>query len=197
MTQGLEISFAQGMTVVLSTIGMYASFLLMIRIFGSRVLARMSSFDLVVTLMMGAIAGRAVLGHTPVLAAGVLGLGTLLVLEVVVGVFRSSHRGNWLLAPPPVMIIEDGAVLKEGLRRAHVTHAEVAGALRQAGVRHVAEVEYGIFESTGAISVLRRGRDVDPELLVDVIRPRSKAQTNLKPPPPGDNDVTDPQTEGP
>lgn len=187
MTHPLEISFTQGITVVLSTVGMYAAFLIMIRVFGSRVLARMSTFDLVVTLMMGAIAGRVVLGHTPVLAAGVLGLATLLLLEVIVGIARASDRATWLLAPPPVMIIEDGAVLKEGMRRSHVTHAEVASALRQAGVRHIAEVKYGIFESTGQISVMRYGREVDPELLVDVMRPGNKSKTKLQPPPSKDD----------
>lgn len=171
MIHGLEITLDEAITVVASTIGMYVAFLLMVRIFGSRVLARMSAFDLVVTLMMGAIAGRAVLGHTPVLAAGVLGLATLLLLEVLVGAGRAHHGSNRLMTPPPVLIIENGVLLEAGMRKAHITTAEVAGALRQAGVLQLKEVQFGVFESTGAISVLPRGPTVDEELLADVIVP--------------------------
>lgn len=180
MIHGLEITFEQGVSVVAATVGMYFAFLIMVRVFGSRVLATMSAFDLVVSLMMGAIAGRVVLGHTPVLAAGVLGLGTLLVLEVIVGQLRLAHHGSKLLTPPPVLIIDDGVLLEDGLRHAHITSAEVAGALRQNGVRHIAEVRYGIFESTGAISILRQGHDVDPELLVGVVTPRRRKPSNWR-----------------
>ncbi|UJH70149.1 hypothetical protein [Ornithinimicrobium sp. INDO-MA30-4] len=48
-------------------------------------------------------------------------------------------------------------------------------------------MKYGIFESTGQISVMRYGREVDPELLVDVMRPGNKSKTKLQPPPSKDD----------
>ncbi|WP_068427429.1 DUF421 domain-containing protein [Piscicoccus intestinalis] len=171
MLATLGITAEQALDVVLSAVGMYAAFLVMVRLFGARVLARMTTFDLVVTLMLGAVAGRVILGNTPVLAAGVVGLGTLLVLEVVVGRLRTIRRFDAWLTPAPILIIADGQLLDAGLRRAHLSQSEVAAALRERGFRHVDEVAYGIFESTGVISLLRPGRDVDPALLVDVHRP--------------------------
>ena len=174
MLADLGITPIEALDVVLSAAGMYVVFLVLVRLFGARVLARMSTFDLVVTLMLGAVAGRAILGETPVLAGGVLGLGTLLVMEVVVGQLRTVPRIHRWFTPNPILIIENGALLDEGLRRAHLTPAEVAGLLRERGVRHVDEVAYGIFEPTGAISLLRRGREVDPELLADVVFPSGR-----------------------
>lgn len=171
MADLLAITPLQAAAVVVSAAGMYVAFLVLVRVFGARVLARMSTFDLVVTLMLGSIAGRVILGNTPVLAAGVLGLGTLLLLEVVVGRLRTIPRIHRWLTPDPILIIDHGAVLEAGLRRAHITIDEVAGALRGQGIRHLDEVAYGIFEPTGAISLLRIGRDVDDRLLVDVVVP--------------------------
>jgi uncharacterized membrane protein YcaP (DUF421 family) len=68
------------LAVVLSAVGIYLAFLLMVRLLGQRVLSRLSTFDAVVAVMLGAVAGRAVLGDTPTLAAGVLALGTLFAL---------------------------------------------------------------------------------------------------------------------
>lgn len=170
----LTISPTEASAVILSAAGMYATFLVMVRVFGQRVLARLSTFDLVITLMLGAIAGRVILGNTPVLAAGVIGLATVLVLEVIVGQVRSTPRVHRWLTPDPILIIENGRVLDEGLRRAHLTLDEVAGALRERGIRQIDEIAYGIFEPTGAISLLKTGLDVDAQLLSGVITPSGR-----------------------
>lgn len=174
MLDPLGITGAQAADVVLSALGIYAAFLLLVRVFGARVLARMSTFDLLVTLMLGSIAGRVVLGETPVLAAGVLGLGTILVLEVVVGQLRTIPSVQRLLMAAPILIIRDGLVLEEGLRRAHLTPAEVTGALRERGYGRVDDVAYGIFEPTGAISLLRTGTEIDPAVLDGVVSPSGR-----------------------
>ena len=165
LSNALQIRPDQVVVVVLATIGMYAAFLFAVRVFGARVLARMSTFDLVVTLMMGAIAGRVVLGHTPVLAAGVVALATLLILEVGVGQIRRSRWGHRTLTSAPIALISGGRLRTAALSEAHVTEAEVIIALRQAGVRNLSEVAYAIFEPTGSISVLRTGAAIDPALL--------------------------------
>ena len=67
--------------VMISAIGAYLGFLLLVRAFGVRVLAKMSSFDTVVIVMYGAVAGRVIIGHPPTLAAGIIGLLTLMGIE--------------------------------------------------------------------------------------------------------------------
>ncbi|WP_435198099.1 DUF421 domain-containing protein [Janibacter sp. GS2] len=163
-----QITLSDAVTVIVATTGMYLAFLVMVRLFGARVLGRMSTFDHVVTLMMGAIAGRVVLGHTPVMAAGVLGLLTLLVLEVGAGQLRTLRWGARVVTPPPVVLLEAGLLRPEAMLRAHVTEPEVLTALRLAGVRSFAEVAFAIFEPTGQISVLRAGARTDPRILADI-----------------------------
>ncbi|WP_040160912.1 DUF421 domain-containing protein [Mobilicoccus massiliensis] len=174
MTELLGITPLQAGAVVVAAAGMYAAFLVLVRVLGARVLARMSTFDLIVTLMLGSIAGRVILGYVPVLEAGIIGLATLLLLEVIVGQLRTNSRVHRWLTPDPILIIDDGVVLDDGLRRAHISLDEVAGALRERGIRQIDEVAYGIFEPTGAISLLKRGLPVDPQLLADVTVPTGR-----------------------
>lgn len=55
--------------MVISTTGLYGAFLLLSRMLGQRVLARLSGFDLLVVIVFGAIIGRAILGQVPTFAA--------------------------------------------------------------------------------------------------------------------------------
>src|SRR5699024_12388842 len=69
---------ADAIRVVISCIAFYFGITLLLRIFGQRTLASLSSFDLAAIIAMGATIGRAILGDTPTLGAGTLGLATLL-----------------------------------------------------------------------------------------------------------------------
>ncbi|KLU08166.1 MULTISPECIES: DUF421 domain-containing protein [Kocuria] len=164
----LGVDAAGALAVVLSAVGIYLAFLLMVRLLGQRVLSRLSTFDAVVAVMLGAVAGRAVLGDTPTLAAGVLGLGTLFALEAAFGRLRSGIRVSALMNNRAVLLMAGDRVLEANLRRVHVVEAELHGALRKAGVRNLGEIACVVFEASGTISVLRRGTPVDPRLLAGV-----------------------------
>ena len=58
----IGLSWTDAISVVLSAIGVYLAFLILIRIVGQRALAAMSSFDFAARIAVGAIMGRAVLG---------------------------------------------------------------------------------------------------------------------------------------
>ena len=67
--------------VLLATIGIYLAFMILVKLFGTRVLTSMTASDAVIIIMFGAVAGRVIVGNPPTLAAGVIGLLTLMVLE--------------------------------------------------------------------------------------------------------------------
>ena len=164
----LGVDAPGALAVVASAVGIYLAFLLMVRVLGQRVLSRLSTFDAVVVVMLGAVAGRAVLGDTPTLAAGVLGLGTLFALEAGFGRLRAGIRVSALMNNRAVLLMAGERVLEANLRRVHVVESELFGALRGAGVRSPDEVACVVFEAAGTISVLRRGTPVDPRLLEGV-----------------------------
>lgn len=155
--------------VVLAAVGIYVAFLLMVRIFGPRSLHGMSTFDAILVIMFGAVAARVILGFTPTLLSGVVGLTTLFILEAVFGAVRATATGSRLLNAKPVLVVADGMPVTSAMKRMHLTEPELNSALRRAGVRARSEVACAIFEPTGHLSILRYGEPIDPLLLDDVI----------------------------
>ena len=81
MWQRLMLSPAEAVAVVLATAGMYWALVVLVRLLGQRALARMSSTDLATAVALGAVIGRAALGYTPTLGAGVIALVTLFTMQ--------------------------------------------------------------------------------------------------------------------
>lgn len=154
--------------VVCATVALYLSFIALVRVLGQRVLSSLSTFDLLVVIVLGAVIGRAALGYTPTLAAGLICIATLVILEGIIGQVRSRPTwGRWVNSQP-VLLMTGSTVLWKHLARYHVTEEELRAALRQVGVRSDREVAAVILEGNGKLSVLRRGVPVDPSMLAGV-----------------------------
>ncbi len=163
------LDWVDAIRVVVSCIVFYGGVLLLVRVLGQRTLASLSSFDLAAIIALGAVIGRAILGDTPTLFAGLLGLATLLILQAVTGQVRRFRRAARVVNSPAVVLMAGDELLLDNMARSHVVADEVYSKLRLAGVRNRSEVACVIMEPTGQISVLRRGAPLDDDLLRGVI----------------------------
>ncbi|QOR46972.1 DUF421 domain-containing protein [Trueperella pecoris] len=161
----LGITGFQALAIVVGTIAMYTFLLVLLRVLGQRVSARLSTYDMAAIIIIGAIAGRATLGHTPTLAGGVVALLTLFSVRAVLGFLRLNPLGNSIINNPPIVVMAGTTIFTEALREAHVSQDELWMALRQAGVRNDDEVAAVVLEPNGSFSVLRRGVPIDPRIL--------------------------------
>lgn len=168
MLEHFSITAIDALSVIVATAGLYWMFVLLVRLLGQRALARMSSTDLAVIIVVGAVIGRAALGETPVLAAGILAMITLFAMQALAGQLRRLIKTAWPLNNAPLLLMAGSGFLEENLRRIHLDEEEVWPKLREAGIRHRSEVAAVILEPTGEISVLRRGIPLDRSLLADV-----------------------------
>jgi uncharacterized membrane protein YcaP (DUF421 family) len=169
MRQLLWISPAESLAVAIATAGMYVAMVLMVRLFGQRILSSLSSFDIAAVVAFGAVIGRAALGDTPRLGGGLVALGTLLVMQAVAGQLRLVRWGDRALMRHPILLMAGSTVVEDNLHRSHITLGDLQSALREAGVRRPGEVAAVVFEPTGRFSVLRRGTPIDPTLLSGVV----------------------------
>ena len=163
MEHNLGIAPLEALWVVLGAAGIYAAFYFFVRAFGLRALASWSTLDKAVVIALGSLLGRVVLGYTPTLAAGVIGLATLFGMLRLERWFREKDIG--FLSSRPVLLMAGSEVLRDGLRQARIVEDELYFKLREAGVRNLGEVAAAILETTGDVTVLRRGQRIDPVLL--------------------------------
>lgn len=168
MLEQLLITPSQALDVIVSTIVIYWAFVILVRVVGQGQLARVSSSDLASAVALGAVIGRAVLGYTPNLAAGLLALLTLFAMQALAGLLHRRSRPHRLIDNRPVLLMAGTQVLHENLRRNHLVEQELWPRLRLAGIRDRSEVACVILEPTGEISVLRRGGPLERRLMSDV-----------------------------
>jgi uncharacterized membrane protein YcaP (DUF421 family) len=151
--------------VVLAAVGLYLTFLVLIRVAGPGPLAGASVADVGVALCLGAVVGRALLGDRPTLAGGAIALATLFAVHTVAR--RAVSRLPWLrrAGAAPVLLVVDGAVLPDDLRAARLTESDLRSKLRTAGVGSYADVAAAVLEPTGGLSVIRAGTAIDDRML--------------------------------
>ncbi|WP_279402593.1 YetF domain-containing protein [Arthrobacter sp. JCM 19049] len=112
-------------------------------------MANLSSFDLAAVVAFGAVIGRAILGYTPTLAAGALGLVTLLVLQALTGQLRRFPRGRAAVNNKAYLLMAGEEFITANLKRTHVSESELLSRLRLSGVRNRSEIACVILEPTG------------------------------------------------
>lgn len=138
-----------------ATTAIYLTFVLLIRVLGTRTLANLSTFDFACMVAVGAVVGRtAVLAH-PNLLTGVVALITLFALQGTLGYIRARERGNRWVNQPPVVLARDGVIDHDALRRVHLVEDELRFAVRRAGLPGLAAIGLVVLESNGSISVIR------------------------------------------
>lgn len=173
-TLGEGLAYYLGLTpvaalaVVITTVVMYFVFILMSRILGQRMLARMSAYDMLLVIALGAIIGRTMIGWVPTLGSGLIVLATLVILEVTVGSLVKYRVFARLFNNPPVLLMAGADFVDLELRRCHVTPSDLRSQLRKAGVRNRSEVAAVILEPTGELSILRRGVPIAREMIAGV-----------------------------
>ena len=151
--------------IIATATGIYLGFMVLAKLFGSRILLAMTASDAVIIIMFGAVAGRVIIGHPPTLAAGLLGLASLMVLEAAFGTLRRFTGWGKLLNRRPVLVVSEGTMLLDAMRTAHLSRTDVLTAVRRAGLGSLSQVQAMVFEPTGTMSVIRTGEPLDPEVL--------------------------------
>jgi uncharacterized membrane protein YcaP (DUF421 family) len=142
--------------IAIRTSVVYLTLLIGLRLTGQRQLGQMSSFDLVLLLIISNAVQNAMVGPDTSLVGGLVAAAVLIVWHQVIDrVRRYSRRASRVIAGEGIMLINSGAVLTEHLGRAGLTMDELLQALREHGVGRVADVRLAVLEPDGAISVIR------------------------------------------
>lgn len=153
--------------VVVAGLAIYVWVIVATRVAGLRSLATMSAFDFAMTVAIGSIIASTILGTAP-LAAALLAVALLYGAQVVVSRLRRRRGLEQLIDNTPRLLMLDGELIETHLTAARVTHDDLRARLRGAGVLHLADVRAVVLETTGDISVLRGGDQLDPWLLEGV-----------------------------
>lgn len=154
--------------IFLTTLGVYAALIALVRLNGLRSFSKMSSHDFAITVAIGSVVASTVMAPSPSLGNGVVALIALFVAKRSLSSLR-RYVDRSPVDNRPLLLMRDGRILDDNLARAQVTRADLRSKLRGANVLRMSEVRAVVMESTGDVSVLHGPREgFDEELLFGV-----------------------------
>ena len=138
----------------LRTAILYLILIGVIRLMGKRQIGQMEPSEFVVTMLVANLASIPMQDSGIPLLSGLVPMLTVLGVELVLSTLcLRSIRLRKLLCGKPVILIENGRILQENLRRTSITLDELTGHLRLKDVLDLKSVQYAILETNGSISV--------------------------------------------
>ena len=136
------------------TIILYGVLILVIRLMGKRQIGQMEASEFVVTMLVANLAAIPIEDAAISLSAGLIPIFTVLGMEVLFSVLSMKSLGfRKFLCGKPVILIENGRIIRENLKRTRVTLDELSVYLRQKDVMDPRQVQYAILETNGILSV--------------------------------------------
>ncbi len=133
----------------------YILLLALMRIFGKRELTQLSVLDLILILLISNAVQNAMTGPDTSVEGGIVAATALfttnLVLKKILNLFPKL---NALINGEPVMLIYQGTIKTENLKKDGISQTELETACREHGVKSIEEVDLAILEIDGNISVL-------------------------------------------
>ncbi|GLC31347.1 YetF domain-containing protein [Clostridium omnivorum] len=141
--------------IFLRTIGAYLLLLLLTRLMGRKLISQMTFFDFTVGITAGTITGVVALGDInsfPYSAAALIIFALLAIASSYLHI--KSFNARKVLNSEPVVLISQGQMVEENMKKCRVTINELMMLLREKSVFNAAEVEFAILETDGILSVL-------------------------------------------
>ena len=133
---------------------LYILLIAVIRLMGKRQIGQMEPSEFVVTMLAANLAAIPMEDVGIPLYSGLIPILTVLGVELVLsGISMGSVRFRRILCGKPVILIENGRILRENLLKTRVTLDELTGHLREKDVLDLTTVQYAILETNGNLSV--------------------------------------------
>jgi uncharacterized membrane protein YcaP (DUF421 family) len=145
------------MDIALRAIVLFFFVLFVTRVIGRRELSSLSPFDLVLLIVLGDAIQQGLTQDDYSVTGAMIAVGTIAALQVGTSyVSFRSEKARVVLEGLPVVIVQDGELVDENLRRERLTRDEVAEEMRMAQIGSFDDVQWAILESNGSISFIKK-----------------------------------------
>ena len=136
------------------TIMVYLVLIFSVRLMGKRQIGQMEASEFVVAMLIADLAAVPMQDGSIPLLSGIVPLLTVLGMEITMSfLILKSVKIRKFLCGKPVILIDNGKLVQDNLRRTRVSVDELTSHLRQKDVLTISDVQYAILETDGNLSV--------------------------------------------
>ena len=148
------------MDTVLRAAVVYLLLLALVALAGKRTLGEMTTFDFVLLLVIAEATQQGLLGQDYSVTGAALVILTLVGIDIALSLVKARYpRMNRLAEGRPVVIVEDGKMLEERVRKERVDEEDILEAARRLqGLERLDQIKYAVLERHGGISIIPRSR---------------------------------------
>lgn len=138
----------------LRTIILYIFIIAGIRLMGKRQVGELEPSELVLALLIADLAAVPMQDFGIPLLSGLLPILTLLALSLLLSQLSlRSLRLRALICGTPVILIRNGQLQQDAMRKNRYTIDELMEELREQGISRIEDVKYAVLENSGQLSV--------------------------------------------
>ncbi|MDX6022096.1 DUF421 domain-containing protein [Scandinavium sp. V105_16] len=144
------------METVFRALGIYLILLIVFRIAGRRALMQMTSFDLILLLIISEATQQALLGDDFSVTGAALTIITLIIADIFFGyIKRKSNWIDYMLDGSPIILVENGVPAYHKMNKAGITLDDIMISARtNQGISDLEKIKFAILEKNGHISIM-------------------------------------------
>jgi uncharacterized membrane protein YcaP (DUF421 family) len=168
--------------VILRSVASFGLLLIGTRILGKQTISKMTLFDFVAAISLGAIAANiafntSIKAHHAALAFVIY----IVIIFTIALISLKSRKGRKFLAGDPTIVIEKGKILEKNMNKMRYTLDYLNQQLREKDVFNIEEVLFAIVETNGTLTVLKKPqfRNVNKQDLMIPITPEFRLPIEL------------------
>lgn len=141
--------------VLVRAIVLYIVLAFSLRLMGKRQLGELQPSELVVTILISNIAAIPVEDSSVPMIMGIVPILTLVCIDVIMsGIMMKSTKVRKLMIGSPRIIISEGEILQDEMKRLRYTVDDLTEAMREQQIFDITQVHFAIVETTGKINFL-------------------------------------------
>jgi uncharacterized membrane protein YcaP (DUF421 family) len=145
------------MDISLRAIALFLFVLLLTRVMGRRELSSLAPFDLILLIVLGDAIQQGLTQDDYSVTGALIAITTLALLQ------RGTSYVSWrfsfmrkLLEGEPIVIVQDGRLIEQNLRRERLTPADVSEEARLNQIDSLEKVKWAVLEPNGNISFIEK-----------------------------------------
>jgi uncharacterized membrane protein YcaP (DUF421 family) len=144
------------MESVIRAAAVYLFLLLIFRLAGQRTLAQITTFDLVLLLIISEAIQQGLIGNDNSMINAALVVLTLAGLNVSLSLLKQRSKTiEKVLEDVPLVLVEEGRILKERMDKVRVDEDDILEAAREShGLVRLDQIRYAVLERSGEISIV-------------------------------------------
>ncbi|MFS0907565.1 DUF421 domain-containing protein [Priestia aryabhattai] len=143
--------------VIIRTLIAFVLLISIAHLLGKQTIAQMTYHDFIASITIGSIAGNLTFNTSIRFSHFIMALiifSTIIFLATLVSLKNRNLRA--LLNGEPTVVIQDGKILEENMKKLKFTIDSLNQALRKKDIFDIGEVEYALIEADGHLSVLKK-----------------------------------------